>query len=192
MAITITGYHHHAGYYGAYASEYYAHERLPDPSPQYYYVNQGPTYSGPATLRRSRPIRKARCLDGAPIATPTPTTVTTAAVTPTPPIIITMTPGSGSGGLQLRTAFAARVARAHQLRCFDDARRAPRHEVKPQHSLRRHVVARSMRHGSMQGMRTDARNDGERSNCGSARRPLRKRSPVERRCRPKPTDLTTF
>jgi hypothetical protein len=40
-------HHHHAGYYGAYASEYYEHERLAEPSPQYYYVNQGPTYSGP-------------------------------------------------------------------------------------------------------------------------------------------------
>ena len=32
------------GYYGYGVAEY---ERLPDPSPQYFYVNQGPTYSGP-------------------------------------------------------------------------------------------------------------------------------------------------
>ena len=46
------GHHHYSGYYGgAYAqSGYYAHERLPDPSPQYYYVNQGPTYSGPGNF----------------------------------------------------------------------------------------------------------------------------------------------
>lgn len=33
------------GYYGYGVGEF---EQLPDPSPQYYYVNQGPTYSGPA------------------------------------------------------------------------------------------------------------------------------------------------
>lgn len=46
------GAYYHSGYYGgAYGhSRYYAHERLPDPSPQYYYVNQGPTYSGPGNF----------------------------------------------------------------------------------------------------------------------------------------------
>ncbi|MBB5047863.1 hypothetical protein HNR60_002620 [Rhodopseudomonas rhenobacensis] len=40
------GYGYGAGYGLGYdiATSY---ERLPDPSPQYYYVNQGPTYSGP-------------------------------------------------------------------------------------------------------------------------------------------------
>ena len=70
----------------------WAHERLPDPVQQYYYVNQGPTYTGPgnfapyptyqersiigpdllpvpATSRPIRPIRKARCPAGTAIAT---------------------------------------------------------------------------------------------------------------------------
>jgi hypothetical protein len=34
----------YGGYYGYGVPEY---ERLPDPSPQYFYVDQGPTYSGP-------------------------------------------------------------------------------------------------------------------------------------------------
>jgi hypothetical protein len=44
-----SGYHH-GGHFGAYAWDHYAHERLPDPSPQYYHVNQGPTYSGPGNF----------------------------------------------------------------------------------------------------------------------------------------------
>jgi hypothetical protein len=35
------------GYVAGYDYGVAAYERLPDPSPQYFYVNQGPTYSGP-------------------------------------------------------------------------------------------------------------------------------------------------
>ena len=38
------GGYQHSPYYGA------AYERLPEPSPQYYYVNQGPTYGGPGNF----------------------------------------------------------------------------------------------------------------------------------------------
>jgi len=41
------GGYDHSGYYGAAAYERLPEERLSGPSPQYYYVNQGPTYSGP-------------------------------------------------------------------------------------------------------------------------------------------------
>ena len=32
----------------------WATQRLPDPTQQYYYVNQGPTYTGPGNFARSR------------------------------------------------------------------------------------------------------------------------------------------
>ena len=35
------------GYAGCGACGGWVHERLPDPEQQYYYVNQGPTYTGP-------------------------------------------------------------------------------------------------------------------------------------------------
>jgi hypothetical protein len=40
------------GYSGGYGYGYGVaqYERLPDPSPQYFYVNQGPTYSGPGNF----------------------------------------------------------------------------------------------------------------------------------------------
>jgi hypothetical protein len=36
----------------------WAHERLPDPEQQYYYVNQGPTYSGPGNWAPRRTYRE--------------------------------------------------------------------------------------------------------------------------------------
>src|ERR1700754_4773142 len=43
------------GYAGCGACGGWVHERLPDPEQQYYYVNQGPTYTGPGNWA-PRPI----------------------------------------------------------------------------------------------------------------------------------------
>lgn len=51
------GYGYRYGYYGYGASEY---ERLPDPSPQYFYVDQGPVYSGPGMFAPAPYYREAR------------------------------------------------------------------------------------------------------------------------------------
>ena len=40
------------------AQGYWAHERLPDPEQQYYYVNQGPTYTGPGNWAPRRVYRE--------------------------------------------------------------------------------------------------------------------------------------
>ena len=48
------------GYAGCSACGGWVRERLPDPEQQYYYVNQGPTYTGPGNWRRVRSIAKAR------------------------------------------------------------------------------------------------------------------------------------
>jgi hypothetical protein len=46
----------YGGYYGYGVAEY---ERLPDPSPQYFYVDQGPTYSGPGMFAPAPYYREA-------------------------------------------------------------------------------------------------------------------------------------
>ena len=51
----------------------WAHERLPDPVQQYYYVNQGPTYTGPGNWAPEPVYREGRYgYDGGRYAAPTP------------------------------------------------------------------------------------------------------------------------
>jgi len=44
--------------YGCNACGGWVHERLPDPEQQYYYVNQGPTYTGPGNWAPYRVYRE--------------------------------------------------------------------------------------------------------------------------------------
>ena len=52
------GYGYGDGYGGGYYG-YVEYERLPDPSPQYFYVNQGPVYSGPGMFAPAPYYREA-------------------------------------------------------------------------------------------------------------------------------------
>jgi hypothetical protein len=47
-----------AAYAGCNSCGGWARERLPDPEQQYYYVNQGPTYTGPGNLAPRRVYRE--------------------------------------------------------------------------------------------------------------------------------------
>ena len=47
-----------AGYVGCNSCGGWVRERLPDPEQQYYYVNQGPTYTGPGNLAPCRVYRE--------------------------------------------------------------------------------------------------------------------------------------
>lgn len=56
--------YYQGGYHGSYHAYGYTTERLPDPQgPQYYYVNQGPLYSGPGNLAPA-PTYQERAVNG--------------------------------------------------------------------------------------------------------------------------------
>jgi hypothetical protein len=44
------GYYHHSGYHAVSAYERLPYQRMYEPSPQYFYADQGPTFSGPGLL----------------------------------------------------------------------------------------------------------------------------------------------
>jgi hypothetical protein len=177
------GHHHYSGYYGgAYAqSGYYAHERLPDPSPQYYYVNQGPTYSGPGnfapypTYQESavsgwgayRNTNSYYGYDGGRYANATNHYYDDATLDG--PAVYSYGPRSMRRAWRARTNYGVSVMGGARLG----------YGVRP--SIRYgYSVQRGMRYGSMQGMRTGgSRMMGARNSIPRAARPGGRAIPSE-------------
>ncbi len=99
-----------------------SYERLPDPVQQYYYVNQGPSYTRSGRLRAVSDLSGKRRVRMGCVSHSHTITVTMAAVTPTPPIIMTMRP-MPKAPRSTAIAFIATIVRGTPVPHYD----APRH-----------------------------------------------------------------